>query len=131
MGGALPAADELCSDAGEIFGVMAWEIELAGARCIFLDKMIGELMHSVPPSQREKLVEGMHMVDLLAQHLTSLSSFARQVSADLPGGAYRTGVDAALAQITLGDLADRMRTSLGGHEIAGTADVESGDMDLF
>lgn len=119
----------LAASVAETFGILGWEIELAGARCIFLDKMIGELMHSVPPAQRETLMEGMHVVDLLSQHLTCLSSFARKLSEGAPG-AEALAVDAALAEITLGALADRMRTAFGGPE-DGADEADSGDFDLF
>lgn len=123
------AADSLTASVPEAFGVLSWEIELAGARCIFLDKMIGELMHSVPPEQREKLLEGMHVVDLLSQHLTCLSSFARKLSEDEPG-AKAVKVEAALGEITLGALAERMRTAFGAPE-DGAESADSGDFDLF
>lgn len=113
----------------ETFGVLGWETELAGARCIFLDKMIGELMHSVPLEQREQLLEGMHVVDLLSQHLTCLSSFARRLSEQaLPG--MTVDVHAALQEVSLGALADRMRTAFGGEE-AGSDETDSGEFDLF
>ncbi len=52
------------------FDVLGWEIELAGARCIYLDKLIGDLMPTIPEEHRQALMEGMHAVDLLSQHLT-------------------------------------------------------------
>ncbi|MDQ0462527.1 hypothetical protein QO010_000275 [Caulobacter ginsengisoli] len=112
------------------FDVLSNEIELAGARCIFLDTLIGELMPTVPPEKRERLIVGMHAVDLLAQHLTSLSAFARRLGGDAPADAVAP-VGPALADITLGDLADRMHVALGGEE-AGLQDrSDPGDLDLF
>nr|WP_272886903.1 hypothetical protein [Phenylobacterium aquaticum] len=113
-----------------MFEVLAWEIELAGARCIFLDTLIGELMDTMPPSQRAKLGEGLHAVDLLAQHLTSLSAFARKISEDVPAG-VSAPVSPALAEITLGALADRMSTSFGGEERAAETEIAPSDLDLF
>lgn len=112
------------------FDVLAWEIELAGARCIFLDTLIGELMPTVPAEKRERLMQGMHAVDLLSQHLTSLSAFSRRLSEATPA---RDGLDVtqALADITLGDLADRMRTAFGGEEETADERAEAGDLDLF
>lgn len=112
------------------FDVLAWEIELAGARCIFLDTLIGELMPTVPADKRERLIQGMHAVDLLSQHLTSLSAFSRRLcdAAPTQGG---LDVAPALADITLGDLADRMRTALGGEEEMADDRAEAGDLDLF
>lgn len=108
--------------------VLAWEIELAGARCIFLDKVIGETMRSLPVEQQGMMIEGLHAVDLLSQHLTNLSAFARTLSADAPGAAGAP-VGRALGDITLGALADRMATAFGAVEVA--AEVDAGDVDLF
>lgn len=111
--------------------VLAWEIELAGARCIFLDSLIGELTPDIPPEKRERLRSGLHAVDLLSQHLTSLSAFARQFSADCPVEASAAAVP-ALATITLGGLAERMATALGAEEATPPPDApDPGDLDLF
>lgn len=108
--------------------VMAWEIELAGARCIYLDKVIGETMKSLPVEQQGMMIEGLHAVDLLSQHLTNLSAFARTLSGDSPETAVAS-VSRAIGDITLGALADRMSTAFGAEEVA--AVVDSGDVDLF
>ncbi|MFN3521615.1 MAG: hypothetical protein ACK4YQ_05160 [Phenylobacterium sp.] len=109
--------------------VLAWEIELAGARCVSLDAIVGELMPALPPAQRQRLTEGMHVVDLLAQHLTCLSAFARRLSEDAPAAATVPVTD-ALAGITLGALADRMASAFGREETA-EEPVEAGDPDFF
>lgn len=111
------------------FDVLAWEIELACARCTALDALIGELMQAVPENKRERLLEGMQSVDLLGQHLSGLSAFARRMSAEAPGGGGAP-VNEALADITLGALAERMFTALGGVE-NDTATADAGDLDLF
>lgn len=110
--------------------VLAWEIELAGARCIYLDSMIGKMMKTVPEGQQDILVEGMHTVDLLAQHLTSLSAFARRMSALTPDD-VTASVDIALSDITLGALADRMSVAFGGTERGIYDGEDAGDLDLF
>jgi hypothetical protein len=112
------------------FDTLAWEIELAGARCIFLDMIIGDLMQTMPAEQRGRLLEGMHTVDLLSQHLTSLSAFARRLGEDMPSG-LSAPVGRAISDITLGALADRMSTAFGGEEGAFTELADAGDVDLF
>ena len=111
------------------FDVLAAEIELAGARCIYLDRIIGEVMDGLPEHERQRLMEGLHGVDLLAQHLTSLSAFARGLSTVVPEE-ITVSVRGALSEVTLGALVDRMTAGLGGSpdelEIA-----DSGDLDLF
>lgn len=121
---------DLRTSVANAFDVVAWEIELAGARCIQLDTIIGELMQSMPAEQRERLVEGMHTVDLLAQHLTGLSAFMRRVGEDASAEAT-TPVGRALGDVTLGALAERMFTAFGGEEQADEAPCASGDFDLF
>ena len=122
-------AGELRSDVAATFDVLSWELELAGARCIFLDTLIGKLLGTVAPEQREQLIEGIQAVDLLSQHLTGLSTFARGLSQSAPDD--RIEVGAALKSVTLGALADRMTTSFGGAD-AGLGDGDdAGDLDLF
>lgn len=125
-----PTPAALKASVASVFDVLGWEIELAGARCIFLDALIGELMPTVPAEKRERLMQGMHAVDLLAQHLTSLSAFARRVGADA-STQPDLGVTTALGDITLGDLADRMTTAFGGVEEAADDRTEAGALDLF
>ena len=124
------AAAELHSDVATTFDVMSWELELAGARCIFLDTLIGKLLTTVAPEHRDELIEGIQAVDLLSQHLTGLSTFARQLS-QAAVAETRVDVSPALKSITLGALADRMTTSFGGDD-AGLGDGDdAGDLDLF
>ncbi len=114
----------------QVFDALAWEIELAGARCIFLDSLIGDLMKELPDSAKDKIQDGLQAVDLLSQHLTGLSAFARQIAIDTPVG-QAAPVEEALKAITLGALADRLITSFGG-EGGGVDDrAGAGDLDLF
>ena len=94
------------------FDALAWEIELAGARCISLDSLIGALLPTMPAEHREQLMESMQAVDLLAQHLTGLSAFARRMSLSVADD-VSAPVDIALAEITLGALA--RNESRGAH----------------
>ncbi len=103
---------------------------MAGARCIFLDTLIGKLLMTVPPEHREQLLEGVQAVDLLSQHLTGLSTFARGLSQTVEAR-ETIGVTAALKSITLGALADRMTTSFGGEEAGLNDGDDAGDLDLF
>ena len=121
--------DSLQAGVATTFDVLAWEIELAGARCIQLDKLIGELLPDLAPPQKARLLEGLHTVDLLAQHLTNLSSFARHMGETAPHD-MMVGVEGALGDITLGALADRMKTALGGEDGV-DHDHDPGDLDLF
>lgn len=114
----------------DVFDLLAWEIELAGARCIMLDSMIGEVMNSLPQEERHKLQRGMHSVDLLSQHLTGLSAFARRLSLDVTPDNVAPTVS-AVADVSLGALADRMRSALGGEEQGLDDRHNAGNVDLF
>jgi hypothetical protein len=126
----LSVTAELQSDVATTYDVLSWELELAGARCIFLDTLIGKLLTTVAPEHREQLLEGVQAVDLLSQHLTGLSTFARQLSQTVVAQ-EPVGVSAALKSITLGALADRMTTSFGGVEAGFNDGDDAGDLDLF
>lgn len=123
-------AVELRSDVSATFDVLSWELELAGARCIFLDTLIGKLLATVASEHREQLIEGIQAVDLLSQHLTGLSTFARSLSQTV-AAPEQIGVGAALQSITLGALADRMTSSFGGDEAGINDGDDAGDLDLF
>lgn len=100
---------------GDMLDVMAWELELAGARCLALEEIVSDLMRTVPVEHRGGLLESLQTVDMLTQHLTSLSAFARKLSEDAPSDAVVPVAD-ALAGITLSAVADRMTTAFGGEE---------------
>jgi len=118
-------------DVAVTLDVLAAEIELSAARCIFLDRIIGEVMEGLPEAERARLMQGLHAVDLLSQHLTGLSAFARGMSAAAPEG-VGVPVEAALSEITLGALAERMMAGLGrGDDDDAGDEPDDGDVDLF
>ena len=131
MDGSMAGGGATAPSVSTTLDVLAAEIELAGARCIFLDRVIGEVMDGLSGDHRERLMQGLHGVDLLAQHLTSLSAFARGMSVAVPEG-LTAPVNGALSEITLGALAERMNAGLGGSddEDAG-GEHDAGDLDLF
>ena len=109
--------------------VLSWEIELAAARSIYLDSVIGQMIGLLPEERKAEFLESMHTVDLLSQQLTGLSAFTRKMSGDVPDVSAQ--VHTALGQITLGALADRMCVALGGSE-KGLSDGDgAGDLDLL
>ena len=130
MDGNGPHTETLEASIASTFELLAWEIELAGARCILLDSVIGGLMDEVAPDKQAALTEGLHTVDLLSQHLIGLSAFARKLGALAPAE-VTAPVHQALAEITLGALADRMSTALGGQERGINDGDDAGDLDLF
>jgi hypothetical protein len=123
---------EVVQDASvaNMLDVLAWEIELAGARCLKLDALVGQLMETLPTEQIAPLVEGMHTIDLLSQHLTGLSAFSRKMSEKIDED-MRAPYGAALDELTLGALADRLCVALGGEEKGINDGEDAGDLDLF
>ena len=109
--------------------VLAWEIELAAARAIYLDSILGQMIGLLPEAHKAEFVQSMHTVDLLSQQLTGLSAFSRRMSGDVPD--VSAGVYKALGQISLGALADRMCVALGGTEKGVNDGDGAGDLDLF
>ena len=110
--------------------VLAAEIELAGARCIALDRALGEVMDGLPAERRAHLLREFHGVDMLVQHLAGLSAFARGVGAATTPS-MTVPVDGALSAITLGALADRMAVGMGAANDPIASAASSGDVDLF
>jgi len=110
--------------------VIAWEIELAGARCIQLDTLIGAMLNTLSPENQAQALEGLHTVDLLSQHLTGISAFARELGEGV-SPELEARVDEALSKVSLGALADRLTTALGGVERGLNDGADCGDLDLF
>ena len=109
--------------------VLGWEIELAAARSIYLDSIVGRMMALMPADRQVEFMEGMHTVDLLSQQLTGLSAFTQRMSGDVPEvNAY---VHTALDRISLGALADRMSVAFGGLERGLNDGDDAGELDLF
>lgn len=130
MGSSATLDGNTAASVASTFDALAWEMELAGARCVLLDDAIGELMSGLGPEQKVKVLEEMHAVDLLSQQLSALSAFARKVGGQV-GQEVAVDIRFALSDITLGAVADRMLSALGGkpQEMFG-GDV-AGDLDLF
>ena len=124
------SAAPLQASMATMLDVLAWEIELAGARCIMLDSLIGEVMNNLPPEERHRMQRGLHSVDLLAQHLTGLSAFARRLSLDASPDNTMPAAG-AVADVSLGALADRMRSALGAEEHGVNDRDQAGEVDLF
>lgn len=129
MDGATMGDSALKTTIANTLDVLGWEMELAAARSIYLDSIIGRMIRLIPDARKAEFVESMHTVDLLSQQLTGLSAFTRRMSGDVPDvSAY---VHTALGQISLGALADRMSAALGGAEKGVDGGDGAGELDLF
>lgn len=112
------------------FDALAWEMELAGARCTLLDNAIGELMAILPPEHQARAIGEMHAVDMLGQQLSALSTFARKVGGQVSED-VAVDVHFALSDITLSAVADRMLAALRGTPQVVFEAEGAGELDLF
>jgi hypothetical protein len=86
------------------------EMSIAAVACGHLDVALGKLLEVVPSEHRMSVLQELHMVDLLAQHVTALTDFTGNLSQQHGQGVLE--VNDALSAITLGDVAARLRTAI-------------------
>ena len=90
---------------------LSTEMSIAAVSCGHLDSALGQLLEAVPPESRLKVMQELHMVDMLAQHITAITDFTSGLAASMAAEGA-PDVDAALSRITLGDVAARLRETL-------------------
>lgn len=131
MGAHEQSSTRLEASMGATLDALAWELELAGDKCVQLDTAIGRTMASLPAEHRGLLIDGLHTIDLLSQHLSNLTAFARAISEDAPS-TILAPVGRAVGGITLGALSERMAMTFGVEDPSQFADVvESGEVEFF
>jgi hypothetical protein len=107
----LPQFKQEAADLATVLEALSAEMSIAAVSCGHLDSALGQILEAVPPEARMKVMQELHMVDMLAQHITAITDF----TAGLAQSMAATGapdVDGALSRITLGDVANRLRDSL-------------------
>lgn len=87
------------------------EMSIAAVSCGHLDSALGQLLEAVPLESRLKVMQELHMVDMLAQHITAITDFTAGLASSLAAEG-QPDVDGALSRITLGDVAARLRETL-------------------
>ena len=87
------------------------EMSIAAVSCGHLDSALGQLLEAVPMESRLKVMQELHMVDMLAQHITAITDFTAGLASSMAAQG-EPDVDGALSRITLGDVADRLRETL-------------------
>jgi|GEM_PF-844795 len=87
------------------------EMSIAAVSCGHLDSALGQLLEVVPLESRLKVMQELHMVDMLAQHITAITDFTSGLASSMAAEG-EPDIDAALARITLGDVAARLRETL-------------------
>jgi hypothetical protein len=86
------------------------EMSLAAVACGHLDVALGKILDVVPDEHRLSVMQELHTVDLLAQHITALTDFTGNLSQQHGQGVLE--VNDSLAAITLGDVAARLRAAI-------------------
>ena len=87
------------------------EMSIAAVSCGHLDSALGQLLEAVPPESRLKVMQELHMVDMLAQHITAITDFTAGLASSMAAEG-QPDVAGALSRITLGDVAARLRATL-------------------
>jgi hypothetical protein len=95
----------------EIMAAVSAEMSIAAEACGKLDDALGQILQATPPEGRNQVMQELHMVDLLAQHITAVTDFTRRL-AQIASTEDRLMIEDALSAITLGAVADRLRGSL-------------------
>lgn len=87
------------------------EMSIAAVSCGHLDSALGQILEKVPMESRMAVMQELHMVDMLAQHITAITDFTAGLASSMAAEGA-PDVDAALSRITLGDVAARLRETL-------------------
>ncbi len=99
------------TDVVGLLEALSAEMSIAAVSCGHLDSALGQILEEVPMESRMKVMQELHMVDMLAQHITAITDFAAGLATSM-AEAGTPDVDGALSRITLGDVAARLRETL-------------------
>jgi len=108
----LPQSKQQAAGLATLLEALSAEMSIAAVSCGHLDSALGQILEAVPPEARLKVMQELHMVDMLAQHITAITDFTAGLAQAASDG-VSLEVEAALARITLGDVANRLREALG------------------
>jgi hypothetical protein len=109
----MPQLKPEAADLVALLEALSAEMSIAAVSCGHLDSALGQILEAVPPETRMKVMQELHMVDLLAQHITAITDFTTGL-AQVATPDVSLEIDGALSRITLGDVAGRLRTRLAG-----------------
>ncbi|MDP1874804.1 hypothetical protein [Phenylobacterium sp.] len=108
--------------------LLAGEIAMACHASQHLDDTLGKMLELIAPEERLKVMQDLHAIDLLNQHLTALANFARDLGLQASEEAA-VDLTSALSHITLGDVVKRIEGAATGASYG--SDQDDGDLDLF
>jgi len=103
--------DSAGSSVAAILAAVSAEMSIAAEACGKLDDALGQILAVSPPESRNQVMQELHMVDLLAQHITAVTDFTHRLAL-MASPDDMLVVEDALSAITLGAVADRLRASL-------------------
>jgi hypothetical protein len=107
----LPQFKQEAADLATVLEALSAEMSIAAVSCGHLDSALGQLLEAVPLESRLKVMQELHMVDMLAQHITAITDFTAGLASSMAAEGA-PDVDGALSRITLGDVAARLRETL-------------------
>lgn len=87
------------------------EMSIAAVSCGHLDSALGQILEHVPMESRMAVMQELHMVDMLAQHITAITDFTAGLASTMAAEGA-PDVETSLSRITLGDVATRLRETL-------------------
>ena len=87
------------------------EMSIAAVSCGHLDGALGQILEQVPTESRMAVMQELHMVDMLAQHITAITDFTAGLASTMATEGA-PDVEGSLSRITLGDVANRLRENL-------------------
>ncbi|MDG2530358.1 hypothetical protein [Caulobacter endophyticus] len=99
-------------DLAAVLEALSVEMSLAAEACGHLDSALGKILENTPPESRLAVMQELHTVDHLAQHITAITDFTSKLVQAAPDG-VPLPVQEALSTITLGAVAERLRGRLG------------------
>jgi hypothetical protein len=105
------------SSVAAILAAVSSEMAIAAQACGELDNALGQILAATPPEGQARVMQELHTVDLLAQHITAITDFTHRIALIAPTEDRMT-VDDALSAITLGAVAERLRGHLAQAETA-------------
>ena len=103
--------DKAGSSIAAILAAVSAEMSIAAEACGKLDDALGQILAVSPPESRNQVMQELHTVDLLAQHITAVTDFTHRLAL-IASTDDTLAVDEALSAITLGAVAERLRASL-------------------
>ncbi|MDB5457428.1 MAG: hypothetical protein JWP92_3013 [Caulobacter sp.] len=107
----LPQDTEGHASLSAVLAALSAEMSLAAVSCCELDDALGQILQATPVEERMKVMQQLHTVDLLAQHVTAITDFTARLAQAAKQG-VSLDFEQALSTITLGAVADRLKAAI-------------------